>query len=287
MALNKTCCCIIWAVPESKRGIVTRLGAFKKILPPGGPYCIDPLFESVSALADMRQRQISLIIRTKTKDDTELKIDIQVQFKILDTPEGISNSVFKLSNYQQQMQAFVEDVVRSSISKQNMNDVYESKDVLAKDIREALQDSMSQYGYEIVHALVTNVEPGVEVQRAMNSKAKAQYTLEATKYSATMDFEARVVEGEAQKIAQKLLGEGVSKQRQAIVDGLSKSVESFSTKVSDVSPKDILEIVLMTQYFDMMKEVGDKNKNGQVVFTPGTQTQADQMRDAFLQSKHG
>jgi len=272
-------------VPESKRGVVTRYGAFKKVLKPGGPYCIDPCFESVEQTADMRQRYFDLLVRTKSKDDTELKIEIQVQFKILDTPAGISDATFKLSNYEEQMSAFILDIVRTSVSKQDMNDVYESKDQLAMDIKDALTDAMKVYGYEILNTLVTNVEPNSNhVKQSMNEKTKAQYDLEAAQFSAQADAERVIVHGEANKIAQKLLGEGVSRQRQAIVDGLSNSVASFSDKVNDVSPRDVLEIVIMTQYFDMMKDIGEKRKGGNVVFTPAATTQGDLLRNSMVQA---
>merc|ERR1712087_801738 len=61
---------------------------------------------------------------------------------------------------------------------------------------------------------------------------------------------------EADAETMKLAGEGVSLQRQAIVDGLRESVAAFQGDISGVTSKDVLELILVTQYFDMMKDMG-------------------------------
>merc|ERR1711990_793564 len=59
----------------------------------------------------------------------------------------------------------------------------------------------------------------------------------------------------------ELAGEGISLQRQAIVDGLRESVAAFQTDNNGVSAKDVLELILVTQYFDMIKDLGASGKN--------------------------
>jgi len=61
-------------------------------------------------------------------------------------------------------------------------------------------------------------------------------------------------EGEAE--AKYLSGLGIARQRQAIVDGLRDSVLGFSGYVPGTSAKDVMDLVLITEYFDTMKEIG-------------------------------
>lgn len=48
-------------------------------------------------------------------------------------------------------------------------------------------------------------------------------------------------------------GEGIARQRRAIIDGLKESIADFSNEITGVDPKDVLDLVLITQYFDTMK----------------------------------
>ena len=47
-----------------------------------------------------------------------------------------------------------------------------------------------------------------------------------------------------------------ARQRQAIVDGLKNSVNDFQKDVKGTSSTDVMDILLLTQYFDLLKDVG-------------------------------
>lgn len=92
-------------------------------------------------------------------------------------------------------------------------------------------------------------------------------------------------EGEAE--AKYLSGLGIARQRQAIVDGLRDSVLGFSGNVPGTSAKDVMDLVLVTQYFDTMKEIGAASKASAVFLPHGPGAVADivnQIRDGFLQA---
>jgi hypothetical protein len=54
----------------------------------------------------------------------------------------------------------------------------------------------------------------------------------------------------------KALGAGIARQRQAIINGLRESVVNFQSEVEGIGSKDVMEMMMMTQYFDTMKEMG-------------------------------
>jgi hypothetical protein len=49
---------------------------------------------------------------------------------------------------------------------------------------------------------------------------------------------------------------GVARQRKAIVSGLQSSVAEFSDQVEDASPRDVMSVLLLTQYLDTLSAVG-------------------------------
>ena len=76
-----------------------------------------------------------------------------------------------------------------------------------------------------------------------------------------------VKKAEAEAEAKYLSGVGIAKQRQAITDGLRENILNFSHSVSGTSAKEVMDLIMVTQYFDTVKELGDGSKNT-TIFIP-------------------
>lgn len=285
MAVDQALCClcIVWAIPESHVGIVTNLGAYKETLEAGGPYCINPAFDALTNLVNLKQRQVSVYVRTKV-DKAEISLTVQVQYKVENTPEGIKNSVYKLAEPTEQIVAYVQDVLRSAVSDLSVEQVFDSKDDIGKEVFESLNEKMREYGYEIMQTLVTDVVPSDSVKKSFDLNNLNRYYKEADKFAQMIKTSEKNTRSEAQKERDGILGRGISEQRQEIVNGLKGSIDAFTGEVSGVNARDVLELVLVTQYFDMLKDVGCSD-NSKVIFTPGNEGATGDVRDAMLQGK--
>jgi regulator of protease activity HflC (stomatin/prohibitin superfamily) len=96
-----------------------------------------------------------------------------------------------------------------------------------------------------------------------------------------------VKEAEAEAEAKYLQGAGVARQRQAIVAGLQQSVKEFKDTVDGIAPQDVLEVMLATQYFDTLREIGSGAKA--TIFTTSSGGDGDapllgDMRRAMLEA---
>ena len=112
------------------------------------------------------------------------------------------------------------------------------------------------FGYAIIQTLITDIEPAAKVKAAMNEINAAQ-RLRLAAYEHSEGEKIRVVKAaEAGAEAKYLAGQGIARQRQAIMAGLKESVQSFQGEVSEVGSKDVLSLMLLTQYFDAIKEIG-------------------------------
>lgn len=78
----------------------------------------------------------------------------------------------------------------------------------------------------------------------------------AASHKAEADKVKQVKAAEAEAEARYLSGLGVARQRKAIVNGLQESVGAFSTEVDGATPKDVMDILLLTQYFDTLGAIG-------------------------------
>merc|ERR1711865_363412 len=136
------------------------------------------------------------------------------------------------------------------------DEAFESKDDIAKAVFDQLQNVMKDYGYSIVNTLVTDLAPDSRVKASMNEINAAKRLKEAASHQAEADKVRLVKNAEAEAESMYLSGLGVARQRKAIVQGLQASVSEFSDEVGGATPKDVMDILLLSQYFDTLSTVG-------------------------------
>lgn len=281
--MGQTLGCI--QVEQSKVVIREQFGKFDHVLEPRCqclPWCLG---YKVAGRLSLRVQQLDVKCETKTKDNVFVNVVASVQYRAL--ADKAYDAFYKLSNTRGQIQAYVFDVIRASVPKLNLDAAFEQKNEIAKAVEEELEKAMSHYGYEIVQTLIVDIEPDVHVKRAMNEiNAAARLRLAANeKAEAEKILQIKRAEGEAE--AKYLSGLGIARQRQAIVDGLRDSVLAFSENVPGTTSKDVMDMVLVTQYFDTMKEIGASSKSSSVFIPHGPGAVKDiatQIREGLLQA---
>jgi len=275
-------CCV--QVDQSTVAIKETFGKYEDILEPGC-HCV-PWFigQQIAGKLTLRVQQLDVRCETKTKDNVFVTVVASIQYRAI--AEKASDAYYKLTNTRSQIQAYVFDVIRATVPKLILDDVFEQKTDIAKAVASELEKAMSHYGFEIVETLIVDIEPDEHVKRAMNEiNAAARMRLAANeKAEAEKIVQIKRAEGEAE--AKYLAGTGIARQRQAIVDGLRDSVLGFSVNVPGTTAKDVMDMVLVTQYFDTMKEIGANSKSSAVFIPHGPGAVRDvaaQIRDGLLQ----
>ena len=122
------------------------------------------------------------------------------------------------------MKSYAFDVVRSHIPTMDLDEAYADADTIAKHIQDTLQTQMADYGYEIIKALITNIEPDQRVKDAMNNINAARRNQEAATAQGEGDKTLRIKKAEAESESMRLHGEGVAAERKAIAQGLKDSL---------------------------------------------------------------
>lgn len=272
----------LFTVKQQTAAIVERFGKFKKVSSAGLNFKI-PLIDRISGRLSLRVQQLDVRVETKTKDNVFVFVVVSVQYYVL--PEKVVDAFYRLQNAQQQITSFVFDTVRARVPTINLDELFQMKDEIASAVKTELDQVMDDFGYGIVKALVTDIDPDAKVKQSMNEINAAQRLRVAAVEQAEAD-KIRVVkaaEGEAESKA--LQGQGIANQRKAIIDGLRTSVESFSKSVQDTSAQDVMNLVMMTQYFDTLKDIG-LTGNSNTILIPhspsGMSDLGEQMRNAMI-----
>jgi len=242
------------------------------------------LGDKVSGSVSMRVQSLNVEVETKTKDNVLLHVRVSVQYKV--EPENVFDAYYRLSEPHRQITAYVYDVVRASVPKILLDDVFEQKEEIAMAVKEELSKSMEGYGFNIIQALITDLDPDDRVKAAMNeiNTAERQRIAATDKAEAEKIMIVKAAEAEAE--SKYLAGVGISRQRLAIIEGLRESVVGFTDNVEGARTKDVMDLVLITQYFDTLKEIG-AHPNSKTIFVPhqeGGAGVADQVRNGFLEA---
>src|SRR5271155_402550 len=271
-----------FTVTQQSRAIVERFGLYLRTAKPGLNFKI-PYIDYVVQRVSLRVQQLPVEVETKTLDNVFVKLSVAVQFRVIEGSEA--DSYYKLQDHIEQIRSYVLDVVRAKVPKMNLDEVFEKKDDVGLAVKSELDVSMKIYGFEIPNALVTDVSPADSVKAAMNDIQTQQRLQVAAAAKGEANKILVVKNAEAEAESKRLQGEGIAKERRAIVDGLRESIAAFTGQIGDVTAPEVLKLVLLTQYFDTMKDIG-VSAGSKVILLPhspgGMADIAEQLQTAII-----
>jgi regulator of protease activity HflC (stomatin/prohibitin superfamily) len=271
-----------FTIETAHAGIVQRLGKFSRIAAPGLNFKM-PYIETVVAKISLQVEQLDVKVETKTKDNVFVQIPISVQYNVM--PTKVYDAFYKLSDPVKQIESFVYNVILGHVPKLTLDETFDQQAQIAIDVKNSLDASMSEFGYTIVKSLITDIVPDEKVKAAMNDINAAAREREATVSRAETEKLLLVKKAEADADSKRLQGEGIANQRKAIIEGLRESIAGFSNAVDGATPRDAMAMVLLTQYFDTLKEVAGTNRSNTIMMPHTPNALGDlfeQFRNAFI-----
>lgn len=267
-------------VEQQTVALVERFGKYHRPLTPGLNFII-PFIEKYGII-NMRVFQLDVPVETKTKDNVFVRSSIAVQYSVI--PERVYESFYKLNNVQQQISAYVFDSVRSIVPKMTLDEFFDKKDEIADNLKIELLSTMTDFGYNIDRALVTDIEPDAAVKTSMNliNAAERQKLANEQAGEAAKILVVKNAEGDAE--SKRLQGKGIADQRREILNGFQAAITEFKSEHTEIPTDEIMRLMLMTQYMDMLKHVGANNSVIMLPHGPGNMTSISNEFMAALQA---
>jgi regulator of protease activity HflC (stomatin/prohibitin superfamily) len=274
------CFLSFFTVSTAQVAVITRFGKFLRIAEPGLNWKW-PFIDSVTGRVSLRVNQITLTMETKTKDNVFVTIPISVQNRV--RPEKVFDAYYKLSDPTQQIQSYVEQVILGHVPGMTLDEVFASQSSIAAAVKQELDADMAAFGFEIVNVLVTDIVPDAKVKSAMNDINAAQREQVAANARGEAEKILVVKKAEAEAESKALQGQGIANQRKAIIEGLQGSIEHFQRSVGGVSISEVMQLVMVTQYFDTIKSIGELDKTNTLFLSHSPGSVRD-VSDQILQS---
>ncbi len=270
----------LFSVSNQTVKIIERFGKYLKTAHAGLNFKV-PYIDSVRETINLQVQQHPVAVDTITKDKVSVRVSVAVNYQVKNGKEA--DAYYKLAKPETQIETFVFDVVRSQVPKQTLDEVFDSKDAIAQAVKTELTADMAEFGYEIVKVSVTEVEPDAKVKAAMNDINAAQREQEAANARGEAAKVLAVKQAEAKRDSDKLYGEGIAQQRLAIIDGMKKSVEDLKAAYPTVSEETIINMLMMTQYFEALQALA-KTGNSNTIFIPGSPTGVGSIRQEIMEA---
>jgi len=271
-----------FTVDTAQVAVITRFGKFLRVAEAGLNWK-RPFVDSVAAIVSLRVNQITLTVETKTRDNVFVTIPISVQNRV--RPEKVYDAYYKLADPQPQIKSYVEQVILGHVPGMTLDEVFASQSSIALAVKKELDTDMTGFGYEIVNVLVTDIVPDEKVKSAMNDINAAQREQVAATARGEAEKILVVKKAEAEAESKALQGQGIANQRKAIIEGLQASIEQFQKVVEGASAKEVMQLVMMTQYFDTLKSIGESDRTNTLFLShaPGAVREvSDQMLESLL-----
>lgn len=264
----------LFIVKQQTGAIIERFGRFLVIRQPGLHIKI-PLIDKVAGRLSLKILQLDVIVETKTKDDVFVKLKVSVQYKVLS--DKVYDAFYKLDYPQDQITSYVFDVVRAEVPKMKLDDVFEKKDDIANAVKRELNDAMINYGYDIIKALVTDIDPDQQVKEAMNRINAAEREKVAAQYEGDAARILIVEKAKAEAESKRLQGQGIADQRREIARGLEESVDVLNNV--GINSQEASALIVVTQHYDTLQSIGEETNSNLILLPNSPQAGSDMLNN--------
>ena len=162
-----------------------------------------------------------------------------------------------------------------------LDDVFERKDDIAIAVKSELNQAMTDYGYDIIKTLVTDIDPDRQVKIAMNRINAAEREKVAAEYEAEAERIKIVAKARAEAESKRLQGQGIADQRREIARGLEESVEVLNNV--GINSQEASALIVVTQHYDTLQSVGE-NTNSNLILMPNSPQAGSEMLNNMIAS---
>jgi regulator of protease activity HflC (stomatin/prohibitin superfamily) len=155
-----------------------------------------------------------------------------------------------------------------------LDDVFERKDDIAIAVIRELNQSMQDYGYDIIKTLVTDIDSDEQVKQAMNRINSAEREKVAAEYEGEAERIRIVAKDRAEAESKCLQGQGITDQRREFARGLEESVDVLNNV--GINLQEASALIVVTQHYDTLQAIGEET-NSNLILLPNSPQAGSEM----------
>ena len=256
---------------QETAAVIERLGKFHSVRHAGLHLKI-PIIDNIAKRLNLKIQQLDVVVDTKTLDNVFITMRVSVQYQVI--RNQVADAYYRLEDPHSQITSYVFDVVRAEVPKLKLDDVFVKKDDIANAVKSEIQEAMQSYGYDIIKALVTDIDPDEQVKQAMNRINAAEREKTAAEYESEAQRIRIVAVAKAEAESKKLQGQGIADQRREIAKGLEESVKMLNNV--NIKAQEASALIVVTQHYDTLHSIGANNRSN-LILLPNSPMAANTM----------
>ena len=162
-------------VAEWDRGVLLRLGRFKRMVKPGITWVV-PGIDAIVALVDMRIRSTPFSAeKTLTKDTVPVNVDAVLFWLVTDAKRAI----LEVRTYAPTVSWAAQTTLRDVIGRTDLVRMIADRETLDKELQATIDAKTSQWGIKVQSVEIRDVKIPAELEDAMSRTAQADREREA------------------------------------------------------------------------------------------------------------
>lgn len=207
-------------VRPTRRGLIERLGKYRKFAEPGFHWIIpvvDRMYQ-INTTEIMMDAQPQEII---TNDNLNASVDAQVYYKIRGDEENCKKSQYNVNDVERQIVNLARTTLRNIIGTLTLKSANSERGKINAELHAVLIKETHGWGIDIVRTELKQIDPPKDVQETMNKIVKAENEkLAAVDYATALETTA-----DGEKRAAIKRAEGIKQSRILEAEGEAEAIQ--------------------------------------------------------------
>ncbi|ASE10412.1 SPFH domain-containing protein [Kocuria rhizophila] len=241
-------------IPQSRAGIVERLGKYQATLNPGLHFLI-PFIDRLLPLIDLREQVVPFPAQSViTEDNLVVGIDTVVYFQVTD-PRA---ATYEITNYIQAVDELTSATLRNVVGGLNLEETLTSRDKINAELRGVLDSTTGRWGIRISRVDIKEITPPPSIQDSMEKQMRAERDRRAAILTAEGEKQSQILTAEGSRQASVLSAEGDAKAAILRADGEAQAIAKVFDSIHRARPTQKL---LAYQYIQTLPKVAEGSAN--------------------------
>lgn len=253
-------------IPQSKAGVVERLGRYSRTLSPGLALIV-PFVDRLRPLIDMREQVVSFAPQPViTEDNVVVQIDSVLYYTINDARAV----TYEIANHLQAIEQLTTTTLRNVIGGLTLEKALTSRDEINNQLRLVLDEATGKWGVRVNRVELKAIDPPTTIQEAMEKQMRAERDRRAAILTAEGVKQSQILTAEGQKQAAILTAEGERQSQILTAEGEAQAIQAVFDAIHAGNP----DLPLLSYKYVQALEGLALNDSNSTWVIPGEFTQA-------------
>lgn len=253
-------------IPQSKAGVVERLGRYSRTLTPGLALIV-PFVDRLRPLIDMREQVVSFAPQPViTEDNVVVQIDSVLYYTINDARAV----TYEIANHLQAIEQLTTTTLRNVIGGLTLEKALTSRDEINNQLRLVLDEATGKWGVRVNRVELKAIDPPTTIQEAMEKQMRAERDRRAAILTAEGVKQSQILTAEGQKQAAILTAEGERQSQILTAEGEAQAIQAVFDAIHAGNP----DLPLLSYKYVQALEGLALNDSNSTWVIPGEFTQA-------------